>query len=299
MSRGHAASKQKPTASRPGPSRSAAATKHKKTEKTEEKGMASKAAVATKAKVKEEAAPPEKETPETPDSPLPLLDLSDAAVKKMIKQAKKRGYVTHDQLNAVLPSEEVSSDQIEDVYAMLNEMGINVVDNEDNADDEEGKAEEAADDDDDSDGELATFDALGDFDLAFAREQGYRAHLAQVHADGIVGLVESAGGQVEFDFLAFFHLGVEFFLQGRRRQLRRSFQDVNALCAEGRQQVVEIVGRMHIVRDEVIDLIVGEIALLFAYVDQLFDIVVLIFQSQLETPQSAARACLCGGGNAD
>ncbi|AMN40392.1 RNA polymerase sigma factor RpoD [Rhodoplanes sp. Z2-YC6860] len=120
---------------------------------SEEKGMASKVAVATKAKAKEqEAAPADKETPETPDSPLPLLDLSDAAVKKMIKLAKKRGYVTHDQLNAVLPSEEVSSDQIEDVYAMLNEMGINVVDNEDNADDEE--KEEAAEDDDDSDGEL-------------------------------------------------------------------------------------------------------------------------------------------------
>src|SRR5262245_28582994 len=73
----------------------------------------------------------------------------------MIKLAKKRGYVTHDPLNAVLPSEEVSSDQIEDVYAMLNEMGSNVVDNEDNAEDEEEKAEEAgADDDDDSDGEL-------------------------------------------------------------------------------------------------------------------------------------------------
>jgi RNA polymerase primary sigma factor len=122
---------------------------------TEEKGMASKVAVATKAKAKEEgAAPADKETPETPDSPLPLLDLSDAAVKKMIKLAKKRGYVTHDQLNAVLPSEEVSSDQIEDVYAMLNEMGINVVDNEDNAEEEEGKPAEEADDDDDGDGEL-------------------------------------------------------------------------------------------------------------------------------------------------
>ena len=45
----------------------------------------------------------------------------------MIKQAKKRGYVTYDELNAVLPSEEVSSEQIEDMMAMLNEMGINVV----------------------------------------------------------------------------------------------------------------------------------------------------------------------------
>ena len=58
----------------------------------------------------------------------PLLDLSDAAVKRMIKIAKKRGWVTHDELNAVLPSEEVSSDQIEDINSMLNEMGINVVD---------------------------------------------------------------------------------------------------------------------------------------------------------------------------
>src|SRR4051812_43289031 len=156
MSKGQTASKQKPTASRPGSARSSAP--QKKTQKTQEKGMVSKAAaaVATKAKVKDEApAEKDKETPEAPDSPLPLLDLSDAAVKKMIKLAKKRGYVTHEQLNAVLPSEEVSSDQIEDIYAMLNEMGINVVDNEDNAEDEEGKTEEAAaDDDDESDGEL-------------------------------------------------------------------------------------------------------------------------------------------------
>ena len=72
---------------------------------------------------------------ETTDSP--LLDLSDAAVKRMIKLAKKRGFVTYSEINAVLPSEEVSSDQIEDIYAMLNEMGINVVDNEE-AEDSEG-----------------------------------------------------------------------------------------------------------------------------------------------------------------
>ena len=76
---------------------------------------------------KDEAAP-EKETPETPDSP--LLDMSDAAVRKMIKLAKKRGYVTYENLNAVLPSEEVTSEQIEDILAMLNEMGINVVESE-------------------------------------------------------------------------------------------------------------------------------------------------------------------------
>src|SRR5713101_4271899 len=87
---------------------------------------------------KDETAP-EKETPETPDSP--LLDLSDAAVRKMIKLAKKRGYVTYENLNAVLPSEEVTSEQIEDILAMLNEMGINVVESEE-AEAEEGAPEE-------------------------------------------------------------------------------------------------------------------------------------------------------------
>jgi len=125
-------------------------------DKGQEKSMASKTAVKVKAKEATEAAPDSKDTPETPDTPLPLLDLSDAAVKKMIKQAKKRGYVTHDQLNAVLPSEEVSSDQIEDIYAMLNEMGINVVDSEENSDEEEGKPAEEAEDDDEDSGELVT-----------------------------------------------------------------------------------------------------------------------------------------------
>jgi len=99
---------------------------------------------------------PEKETQEgaTPDAPLPLLDLTDAAVKKMIKAAKKRGYVTHEQINAVLPSEEVTSDQIEDVFAMLSEMGINVVENEEPDAEEGAEAAEEEEDDDDEGGEL-------------------------------------------------------------------------------------------------------------------------------------------------
>jgi RNA polymerase primary sigma factor len=72
----------------------------------------------------------------------PLLDLNDAAVKRMIKLAKKRGFVTYAELNAVLPSEEVSSDQIEDVYAMLSEMGITVSEGDDPEDVEEEQAAE-------------------------------------------------------------------------------------------------------------------------------------------------------------
>src|SRR6266508_3707230 len=85
---------------------------------------------------------PEKEGPETlPESP--LLDLSDAAVKKLIRSAKKRGYVTHDQINLVLPSEEVNSEQIEDVLAMFREMGVNFVETEEMSKEGEEPREEA------------------------------------------------------------------------------------------------------------------------------------------------------------
>ncbi|MDG2043785.1 MAG: RNA polymerase sigma factor RpoD, partial [Maricaulis sp.] len=71
----------------------------------------------------------------------PLLDLSDQSVKNMVKAARKRGYVTHEELNNVLPSEEFSSEQIEDVLAKLSEMGINVVDSETEEDKGEAKPE--------------------------------------------------------------------------------------------------------------------------------------------------------------
>jgi RNA polymerase primary sigma factor len=68
----------------------------------------------------------------------PLLDLTDAGVKKFIKQAKARGYVTMDELNKVLPSEEVTSEAIEDTLAMLSEMGVNVVEAEEDGEAAEG-----------------------------------------------------------------------------------------------------------------------------------------------------------------
>src|SRR6266853_4136548 len=109
--------------------------------------MASKAkALQVKDKEKDDKAA---DTPEkdSPDAPSPLLDLSDAAVKKMIKQAKKRGFVTFDQLNEVLPSDTTSPEQIEDIMSMLSDMGINVSEAEE-ADTEEETKEEAEDDTD-------------------------------------------------------------------------------------------------------------------------------------------------------
>jgi RNA polymerase primary sigma factor len=71
----------------------------------------------------------------------PVLDMSDAAVKKLIKTAKARGFVTYDELNEVLPSEEVSSEQIEDTMSMLSDMGINVIDTDEAEEAPEGGAD--------------------------------------------------------------------------------------------------------------------------------------------------------------
>ena len=80
------------------------------------------------------------QTPATPgDSP--LLDSTNASIKKLIAKAKERGYITYDELNAALPSEEMTSEQIEDTMSMLSEMGINVVEGDEPDEDKEEKAE--------------------------------------------------------------------------------------------------------------------------------------------------------------
>ena len=65
------------------------------------------------------------------------LDMSQAAVKKMIAEARERGYITYDQLNSVLPHDQVSSDQIEDVMSMLSEMGIQVTEDDEEAEEDD------------------------------------------------------------------------------------------------------------------------------------------------------------------
>ncbi len=73
-----------------------------------------------------------------------LLDTQSAAVKKLIARGKERGYVTYDELNAALPSEQVSSETIEDTMAMLNDLGINVVENEESEDGDPAAAKPVA-----------------------------------------------------------------------------------------------------------------------------------------------------------
>jgi RNA polymerase primary sigma factor len=83
----------------------------------------------------------EVETAEAGDAP--LIDLNDASIKKLIARAKKRGFVTYDEINEALPQDQMSSEQIEDIMSAINDMGINVVENEERGDDEEESESEA------------------------------------------------------------------------------------------------------------------------------------------------------------
>jgi len=83
-----------------------------------------------------------REREESPDGP--LMDNINQAVKNLIKKGKERGYLTYDEVNAALPQEEMSSEQIEDIMSALNEMGVNVVENEDEGDPSPEKEESEA-----------------------------------------------------------------------------------------------------------------------------------------------------------
>ncbi|RYY13053.1 MAG: RNA polymerase sigma factor RpoD, partial [Alphaproteobacteria bacterium] len=91
-------------------------------------------------------------TKPTDDGDAPLIELADADIKKLIAKAKKKGYVTYEELNAALP-QDMGSDQIEDIQTALSEMGVQIVENDEEAENEEGRedeVEEVADDDDDT-----------------------------------------------------------------------------------------------------------------------------------------------------
>ncbi|GGD47505.1 RNA polymerase sigma factor RpoD [Croceicoccus pelagius] len=81
----------------------------------------------------------------------PLIDLNEASIKKLIARAKKRGVITYDELNEALPSDQMSSEQIEDIMAAISEMGVNIVESDDDSDGEDGSPGEIGNDDDDND----------------------------------------------------------------------------------------------------------------------------------------------------
>ena len=72
----------------------------------------------------------------------PLIDLNDATVKKLLAKAKRRGFLTYDELNSALPQDQMSSEQIEDVMSAINDMGVQIVENDEAGDDNEDDVEE-------------------------------------------------------------------------------------------------------------------------------------------------------------
>src|SRR5688572_31644162 len=80
----------------------------------------------------------------------PLIDLNEASIKKMLARAKKRGVITYDELNEALPQDQMSSEQIEDIMSALNDMGVNIVENDDSAEDGDAKDEPEDDEPDTS-----------------------------------------------------------------------------------------------------------------------------------------------------
>ncbi len=101
-------------------------------------------------------------TEEMESGDAPLLDLNEASVKKLIARATKRGYITYDELNAALPQDQMSSEQIEDVMSALNDMGVNIVENDEAGEEGDDSREDEVDsidssaDDGDGEGERIT-----------------------------------------------------------------------------------------------------------------------------------------------
>ncbi|MCB2089677.1 MAG: RNA polymerase sigma factor RpoD, partial [Sphingomonadaceae bacterium] len=91
------------------------------------------------------------DTKDTQNDDAPLIDLNEASIKKLITKAKKRGYVTYDELNDALPQDQMSSEQIEDVMSAISEMGVNIVENDEDAEAEnESEVEEISTDESDA-----------------------------------------------------------------------------------------------------------------------------------------------------
>ena len=147
--------------------------------------------------------------------------------------------------------------------------------------------------------QLAALDALGDGYFAFAREQRNGAHFAQVHANGVVGFFERAGSEIEFAVFRgaalFLHWlgGIGGIRSGKRSfGARQVFVHINAVALEGREQIVNFFRGMNLGRQDIVHLIVEQVAALLAHGDELTYLVVLFLKSYRHTSSLAeVRRC--------
>ncbi|MES2988259.1 MAG: sigma-70 family RNA polymerase sigma factor, partial [Pseudomonadota bacterium] len=120
------------------------------------------------------------ETGEAGDAP--LIDLNEGTLKKLVARAKKRGYITVDQLNEMLPQDQMTSEQIEDVMSALNDMGINVVENEEGGEDGESEDEKADDAEDTPDSDDSGFEPVKKKETVDRTDDPVRMYLREMGA---------------------------------------------------------------------------------------------------------------------
>ena len=144
----------------------------------------------------------------------PILDTNNSAIKTLIKKGKERGFVTHDELNAALPQEELSSEQIEDVMSALSEMGVNVVDS---ADSDDAGGDDASEEQSPS-GNLSDSDVSGSDDPVrmYLREMGTVELLSREGEIAIAKRIE-AGREMMIGGLYESPLTVRALIQWRRQ----------------------------------------------------------------------------------
>ena len=141
--------------------------------------------------------------------------------------------------------------------------------------------------------QLPALDALGDGDFTFARKQGDGAHLAQVHAHGIVGFLEESRSEVELNFITradaanfFFNLGFARFtdFEGGARYLggRRILVDIDAVAFKGREKIVNFFRGVHFRGQNIVYFVIQQVAALLAHVDELPYLIVFFFKSQCQ-----------------
>jgi len=117
---------------------------------------------------------------ETGDAP--LIDLNEGTLKKLVARAKKRGYITVDQLNEMLPQDQMTSEQIEDVMSALNDMGINVVENEDAGEDAEPEDDTPDEVDAEKDGDEPAFELAKKKEVVDRTDDPVRMYLREMGA---------------------------------------------------------------------------------------------------------------------
>src|SRR6266851_347370 len=176
----------------------------------------------------------------------PLLNTVEAAIKKMVAKGKERGYVTYDEVNAALPTEQVSSEQIEDTLSMLSELGINVVESE--------ETEEAASTEEGGEGEARASGNLDDEDIGrtddpvrmYLREMGSVELLSREGEIAIAKRIE-AGREMMISGICESPLTIQAILGwhdalNEGRMLMRDIIDLEATYGGGPASEAEMLG---------------------------------------------------------